>query len=155
MDRVNRIYHHPIFQKHIEHIADAERDRKFCLHDLEHSLDVARIGRIMIADERLDIDIELFYAAALLHDAGRYTGLPHNESGAMLAGKLMPLCGFSDEETARVTEAIREHRTDGEYSSDFSRILYTADKKSRLCFKCKAADECYWDENKRNMEIIM
>lgn len=152
MDRVNKIYNHPIFQKHMTIIADAERDRKFCLHNLEHSLDVARIGIIMIAEEGLDIDTELFYAAALLHDAGRYTGLPHNESGAMLAGKLMPWCGFSDEETATVTDAIREHRTDNN-SSDFSRILYTADKKSRLCFKCQAADECYWDMEKRNLKI--
>ena len=152
MDRVNRIYQHPIYKKHTALIAEKERDRKFCLHDLSHSLDVARIGRIMILEEELDIDIELFYAAALLHDAGRYTGLPHNESGAILAAELMPLCGFTAEETEAVCRAIREHRTDNG-SSDFSRVLYTADKKSRMCYCCDAADECYWEQEKRNMDI--
>ena len=134
------------------HIAEMERDRKFCVHDLEHSLDVARIGWIMILEKGLDIDKELFYTAALLHDAGRYTGLPHNESGAMLAGKLMPLCGFSDEETDLVTSAIREHRIN-ESSFEFSKILYEADKKSRMCHNCDASDECYWETEKRNLNI--
>ena len=152
MQRCNKIYNHPIYQKHIAHIAEMERDRKFCIHDLEHSLDVARIGWIMILEKGLDIDKELFYTAALLHDAGRYKGLPHNESGAMLACKLMPQCGFSDEETELVTSAIREHRID-ENSSDFSRILYTADKRSRMCFNCAASAECYWETEKRNSKI--
>lgn len=152
MQRCNKIYNHPIYQKHMTHITEMERDRKFCLHNLEHSLDVARIGWIMILEQGLDIDKELFYAAALLHDAGRYTGIPHNESGAMLADTLMPLCGFSDDETELVTRAIREHRIN-ENSSEFSKILYTADKKSRMCFSCAAADECYWDMEKRNTDI--
>lgn len=149
MDRVNKIFDHPIFQKRMKIITDAERDRKFCRHDLTHAFDVARIGRIMILEEGLKIDTELFYAAALLHDAGRYSGVPHNESGARLAASLMPLCGFSDEETKTVCRAIREHRID-ESSTDFSRVLYTADKRSRCCFCCEAADECYWDNEKRN-----
>lgn len=152
MDRVNEIYRHPIYQERIKKIAAAERDRKFCRHDLIHALDVARIGRIMILEEGLDIDTELFYAAALLHDAGRYSGIPHNESGASLAAELMPLCGFSAAETELVCRAIREHRID-ERTSDFSRVLYTADKRSRNCFCCEAADECYWENEKRNHSI--
>lgn len=152
MERVNRIYNNEIYQKHIRIISDAERDRKFCLHDLSHSLDVARIGRIMILEQGLDIDTELFYAAALLHDAGRYCGMPHNESGAMLAELVMPECGFSQQETELVCSAIRAHRTNGD-SNDFSRILYAADKKSRMCFNCAAAGECYWENCKRNMKI--
>ncbi|MBQ3426408.1 MAG: HD domain-containing protein [Clostridia bacterium] len=152
MDRVNEIYLHPIYQGRIKKIAYAERNRKFCRHDLTHSLDVARIGRIIILEDGLDIDIELFYAAALLHDAGRYSGIPHNESGAALAAELMPLCGFSDSETQLVCQAIREHRVD-ENASDFSRVLYTADKRSRNCFCCTAADECYWSNEKRNHTI--
>ncbi|MBR0365243.1 MAG: HD domain-containing protein [Clostridia bacterium] len=152
MDRVNRIYNHPIFRERTETIREAEKGRKFCRHDLVHALDVARIGRIMILEEALDLDIELFYAAALLHDAGRYSGIPHNESGARLAERLMPLCGFSAEETALVSCAIREHRIT-KSSTDFSRILYTADKLSRNCFTCEASDECYWDNDKRNHKI--
>ena len=154
MERVNRIYDHPIFQDRMKTITEAETDRKFCRHDLTHALDVARIGRIMILEEGLDIDTELFYAAALLHDAGRYSGIPHNESGARLAERLMPLCGFTEAETRLVAAAIREHRIT-KSSSDFSRILYTADKRSRNCFTCSAADECYWDTEKRNQVITI
>ena len=154
MDRVNKILDHPIYKERVKTITDAERGRKFCRHDLTHALDVARIGRIMILEEGLNIDIELFYAASLLHDAGRYSGVPHNESGARLAEKLMPLCGFTDEETETVCRAIREHRID-DSSTDFSRVLYTADKRSRSCFCCGAADECYWDDEKRNHSITI
>lgn len=152
MERCSRIYEHPIYKRNMARIAEAERDRKFCLHDLTHALDVARIGRIMILEEELDIDTELFYAAALLHDAGRYTGIPHNRSGAALARELMPLCGFDSEETELAANAIAEHRID-ENSSDFSRILYTADKRSRLCFCCAASGDCYWPEEKKNHGI--
>ncbi len=152
MERCNRIYNHPVYQNHMAHIAETERERKFCPHNLEHALDVARIGRIMILEQGIKIDTELFYAAALLHDAGRYNGLPHNEAGALLAEELLPQCGFSDDETKTVAAAIRAHRAD-DGDGEFSRVLYTADKKSRLCFKCPAAKDCYWDTDKRNMEI--
>ncbi len=152
MQRCNRIYNHPQYLSRMAYIEEAERDRKFCPHDLSHSLDVARIGRIMILERGLDIDIALFYAAALLHDAGRYSGTPHNESGARLAERIMPECGFTTQETELVAEAIRGHRTK-QNGADFSSILYAADKKSRLCFACRAADDCYWSSEKRNMDI--
>ncbi|MGN0182825.1 MAG: HD domain-containing protein [Candidatus Ornithomonoglobus sp.] len=152
MQRCDKIYNHPHYRAQMAHIEEAEKDRKFCLHNLSHSFDVARIGRIMILEQGLDIDTELFYAAALLHDAGRYSGIPHNEAGAELAERIMPECGFTNQETELVAGAIRGHRTrqDG---TDFSSILYAADKKSRLCFDCMAADECYWSNDKRNMNI--
>ena len=64
----------------MERINAKERDRKFCLHGIEHSLDTARIGYISILENGLPIDKELFYAAALLHDTGRYSGMPHHEA---------------------------------------------------------------------------
>lgn len=133
-------------------IAESERDRKFCKHNLEHSLDVARIAYITILENGLEITKELVYAAALLHDAGRYSGIPHNESGAKLAGELMPECGFTKEETELVADAILGHRN-AEHSTEFSKILYDADKKSRLCFICKAQNDCYWEQSKRNYTI--
>ncbi len=152
MQRCNKIYNHPLYQKCLERIAEKERDRKFCLHNLAHSLDTARLGYIMILENSLNIDKELFYAAALLHDAGRYSGKPHNESGADFASRIMPDCGFTDSETETVCNAIRGHRTKTD-GLDFACVLYAADKKSRMCFCCEAADECYWESDKRNNEI--
>ena len=152
MQRCNSIYNHPLYQERTKFIDDAEKERIFCRHNLEHALDVARIGYIMILENGLDISKELFYAAALLHDAGRYSGKKHNESGAELALSIMPECGFTKDEAKLVSDAILAHRTD--YSSgEFSKVLYEADKKSRICFMCKAQSECYWENEKRNLEI--
>lgn len=152
MQRCNRIYTHPMYISSMERIRKQEKDRKFCLHNLQHALDTARIGYIYILENKLSIDKELFYAAALLHDAGRYSGKPHNESGAELAERIMPDCGFTAAETAAVAAAIRCHRAKGQ-EDIFSAVLYMADKKSRICFECAAADECYWPDQKRNHEI--
>lgn len=152
MERSDKIYNHPLFIERTLIITEKERDRKFCCHTLEHSLDVARIAYIKVLENGLDMPKSLIYAAALLHDAGRYSGIPHNDSGADLAYKIMPDCGFSSEETELVANAISGHR-DTKHSDAFSQILYDADKKSRLCFKCPAQNECYWENDKRNHNI--
>lgn len=152
MIKCNKIYNHPLYKERTAKIAELEKGRIFCPHNLLHSLDVARIGYIEILEQGLNIDKELFYAASLLHDAGRYSDKPHNESGADLARIIMPDCGFSDVETELVQNAILGH-TAGTKSDVFSKILYDADKRSRLCFLCKAQEECYWVKEKRNYEI--
>ncbi len=154
MQRCNNIYNHPLYKKRTEIINDREKDRIFCPHNLAHALDVARIGYIMILEQGLDIPKELIYAAALLHDAGRYSDKPHNESGAELARTLMPDCGFTQSETDIVSNAISAHRTNT-HADLFSEILYAADKQSRICFLCAAQSECYWEQEKRNNEIII
>lgn len=152
MQRCNKIYNHPLYKEQMKKITQFERDRKFCLHNLEHALDVARIAYIHILENSLYIPKYLIYAAALLHDAGRYSGIPHNQSGAELARKIMPDCDFTTEETELVADAISGHR-DTKHSTEFSKILYDADKKSRLCFICSAQNECYWENEKRNHTI--
>lgn len=152
MDRCNKIYNHPLYKERMAAISQAEITRRFCLHNLAHALDVARIGYIKILEEHLNIDKELFYAAALLHDAGRCSGRPHNESGAELARQILPECGFTAAETDIICGSILAHRSDSTIE-DFSALLYYADKKSRICSDCAAADECYWEDEKRNYDI--
>lgn len=152
MERCNKIYNHPLYRERIQKIVSTEADRIFCLHNLEHSLDVARIGYITILEADIDISKEVFYSAALLHDIGRCDDKPHSEYSAELTRIIMPECGFSNEETELVANAVCSH-TDGTNDDILSRILYNADKKSRLCFTCKAQNECYWGTEKRNLEI--
>ena len=152
MERCNKILNHPLYKERTAIISERETDRIFCPHNLAHSLDVARIGYIMILEQDLNIPKELFYAAALLHDAGRYSNKPHNESGAELADLIMMQCGFTEEETELVCNAISGHRVNTQ-SDAFSKILYDADKKSRICFDCLAQKECYWENEKRNNNI--
>lgn len=154
MERCKKIYEHPLFQDSMTRIDNAEKDRIFCLHGIPHSLDTARIGYIMILEGRYNISKELFYAAALLHDSGRYNPIleDHAEAGAINAELIMPDCGFSAYETAEVANAIRAHRNNSS-KTVFGEILYKADKQSRLCFDCKAQEQCYWSDEKRNKEI--
>ena len=64
----------------------------------------------------------------------------------------MPDCGFEEDEVNAVVSAIRSHRVDD--STDvFGKVLYDADKKSRLCYNCRACAECYWEEEKRNLKV--
>lgn len=154
MNRCQRIIDHPLFRECMDRIERAETDRIFCLHGLPHLLDTARIGYIFILERGLKIDKELFYAAALLHDSGRYNPIldDHAEASAINAELIMPDCGFTAEETALVARVIRSHRIN-DASDDLGRVLYEADKKSRLCFDCRTAAECYWENEKRNNRI--
>ena len=152
MQRCNNIYNHPLYKERTQIINSKESDRIFCPHNLQHALDVARIGYIMILEGGYDIEKELFYSASLLHDAGRYSDKRHNESGAKLAQKILPECGFTPDETKLISTAILGHRTDTQ-TDIFSKILYDADKRSRICFECKAQKECYWENEKRNHDI--
>lgn len=154
MNRCQRIINHPLYRDCMDRIERAERDRVFCLHGLPHFLDTARIGYIFILERGLKIDKELFYAAALLHDSGRYNPVlsDHGEASAINAEIIMPDCGFNEEETKTVSRAIRSHR-DGSDSDEFGKVLYEADKKSRMCFDCNAAAECYWLYEIRNNRI--
>ncbi len=154
MERCQRIYEHPLFQHCMDNIEHAEVGRIFCLHGMEHIMDTARIGYILILERGLNIDKELFYAAAMLHDSGRYNPLidDHAEAGAINAELIMPDCGFDEDETIAVAQAIRSHRTN-DMSDIFGAVLYEADKKSRLCYNCRACAECYWEDEKRNLAI--
>jgi putative nucleotidyltransferase with HDIG domain len=139
-------------------IAELEKEREFCLHDLNHSLDVARIGYIISLEEKLNVSCELIYAAALLHDIGRADEyekkLSHHEQSAVLAGEILSECGFNEKENCEICEAIAAHKRPDDDKTGLKYILYRADKLSRKCFDCKMYEECYWDEDKKNPGIF-
>ena len=110
--------------------------------------------RMQLSDE----DTELARIIALLHDIGRhlqYTqNIPHDEAGAQLAEIIMADCGFSSAERAEITQAILQHRGDGDRSRDgLAALLYRADKASRMCLFCAAEPECNWSPEKKNMTL--
>ena len=159
MKRVNLIYHHPVFQNKFWALQEAEKDRKFCKHTLEHLMDVARLMYIYSLEHELSVSKEQIYATALMHDIGRIDqikkGIPHEQAGAVLCDVILPDCGFSEEETESIKAAILHHRKAAEDEKDpFYEMLYWADKKARNCFACDARNECNWDEEKMNPEIL-
>lgn len=158
MPRVNAILKSSKYQKWLKIIEQAEQERKFCRHTMEHFLDTARIMYIISLEEKLGINKEVIYAVALIHDIGRAMeyerNIPHNHAGSQFAEEVLAECGFSHEEVNAIAGAIFSHRNGLNYENSLGRLLYKADKLSRLCFNCKAEKECYWQEDKKNFEIV-
>ncbi|MCD7920091.1 MAG: HD domain-containing protein [Clostridiales bacterium] len=160
MRRVNALLRHPTFTETLSELEALEQERIFCRHGLSHLLDVARIMWIQTLEQGLPLDKEVVYAAALLHDLGRVAqlrqGTPHEEASAALAGAILPECSYTEGETAEISAAILSHRGETGGPADgtpLGRLLYEADKKSRVCWCCKAQRLCNWPEAKRNTGI--
>ena len=107
-------------------------------------------------ENKLDLSREIIYATALLHDIGRaqqyLSGISHDIAGAEIAGKILADLHFTEQEKEEILSAISQHRTDGS-DNVLAMLLYKADKKSRNCFSCSAASECYWPSEKKNLTI--
>lgn len=158
MERVDRILKHDLFIDGLHRNIEAESDRSFCRHNMQHFLDVARIGRILNAEEGAGIENELIYAAALLHDIGKYRqytqGTPHESASAELAQEILRDCGFDQNETDVIMQAIRSHRDAvSAEAPGLTGILYRADKLSRACFCCPARKLCDWKAERKNMKL--
>lgn len=158
MERIDKILNHALFNECIRKNEAAECDRTFCHHDIGHFLDVARIAMILNLREHLGISEEWIYAAALLHDVGRYlqyeSGIPHEQASAEIAPEILRDCGFDEKETGVIVTAIGLHRSkEIAQEASLNGILYRADKASRACFACKAEKECNWKNEKKNLMI--
>ena len=156
MDRVNQIWNHPLYQKELGKLQILEKDREFCRHTPEHFLDVARLAYIEALEQDYPVSKEMIYCTALLHDIGRARqyedGTPHDEAGALIAKQILNELGFYRDEIMAIVSAIRGHRVQSDQSI-LGKLIYSADKKSRNCFSCKAEPECYWSPQKKNMTI--
>ncbi len=153
MDRIDRILTDPDFLAHEKRIREAEADRIYCRHDTPHFLDVARVASLIEMEENLELDRELLYAAALLHDIGRWmeyaTGADHAKASAHLAVDILRNSGFSPAEVDEIISAIAGHREKDMASTAMGTLLYRADKLSRNCVACAARGTC---KNFRNGE---
>ena len=149
------------YGKCLERNAAWEKNRRFCRHDLQHMLDVARIAYILmledgvaaktaVVSETKRVPIwgkEIIYAAGLLHDIARWreyeSGEDHAVAGARMVGPVLDRAGFDATEKDAITTAIREHRTGGRAASPLGRYLGKADDFSRPCGRCAARFDCY------------
>lgn len=159
MDRINRIVSNSCYQDCLRRNRAHEETRIFCKHDMDHFLDVARLAWIENLERNGGADRELIYAAALLHDCGRYRqyeeGIPHEQASAELAEDILPSCGFTDKESKDIMEAVRRHRNQAvAEDSGLSGLIYRADKRSRCCFACPAAEACDWSREKKNLLLL-
>lgn len=148
------------YQEYLAGNARHEFQRRFCRHDFQHMLDVARICYIMVLEAgaagRLVEECglpgketlkEIIYTAGLVHDIARWrqyeTGEDHGEAGARLARPLLVRAGFAGGELESITAAVREHRTGAAKTTLLGELLCRADDLSRPCSQCRVKDECY------------
>lgn len=157
MEFVDRLLQETEYLKLLEEVERFEQDRIFCRHGLEHLLDTARIAWIRCLDQKLEMEKEQLYLAALLHDIGRIweyeKGIPHEEAGVTLAEKLLAEIQYPKEQTVVILDAIGAHRDGEQWEDTLGALLKWADKKSRNCFFCKAQGACKWSEERRNQTI--
>lgn len=161
LNRIDLILQNNAYKQYLDYNDKAEIGRKFCRHNIEHALDVARISYIINLERKYDLDKEIIYAAALLHDIGRWKqyeqGIEHDIAGEALAGDILKACGFNNMEEEMIKKAIKEHGTIKIYcESAEDRLclaIYEGDKASRICFSCKAEGECNWSPEKKNLKI--
>ncbi|WP_027398852.1 HD domain-containing protein [Anaerovorax odorimutans] len=160
MERINKILSNKIFKHYLYEIESCEKDRIFCKHDMTHFLDVARIAYIINLENNYNMEKDLIYAAALLHDCGKSIqynyGIPHNIASCDIAKDILSTCDFTEKEISAIICAIRDHRN-SKVINEFtlSELLYKADKMSRNCFNCSASKDCNWSNEKKNLKILI
>jgi len=91
--KMTAIWKHPLFQSSFQRIQEWEKDRIYCRHGMEHFLDTARIAYIRSLEESIPVSKDQIYAAALLHDIGKWQqyeeGTPHEIASARIASCIL------------------------------------------------------------------
>lgn len=146
MKRINAILDHSEYKRNLDKNIKIEKDRVFCRHNLQHFLDVARVGYIIALEKKLEISKEMIYAAALLHDIGKWRqyseGMDHAIASADIAEDILQDCCFQEEERKTIVEAIKKHRRGENLVTELDKVLYEGDKLSRLCIECSSRKDC-------------
>lgn len=146
MELVDKILNHPKYMEYIRRNTEAEKDRQFCRHDLQHCFDVARVAYIMCLERGIQIPKECIYVAALLHDIAKWKQyrykVDHAAEGAVLAAKILADIGAEEQSADEITDAIRTHRKKDIPKSLLGEILYDSDKACRPCVFCRSIDQC-------------
>ena len=161
MERYQRIIEDEVYITHIRRTEEYEKDRAFGHHDMQHFLDVARVGMLINLTEGYNIPKDMIYAAALLHDVGRDVqyedGTPHDIASVDITKDIFTRIGdiYTKEEQEEILAAIGDHRNkDIRTEKSLAGLLYRADKESRPCYFCKAYEECNWKPDKKNDCLI-
>ncbi|MFR8336649.1 MAG: HD domain-containing protein [Eisenbergiella massiliensis] len=96
---------------------------------------------------------ELIYAAALLHDCGRFRqyedSTPHELAGAQLAEEILLIAALRNRSGRKSSGRFQGTGKKLAQEESLRGVLYRADKKSRPCFACPAEGACSWPPSKR------
>lgn len=157
MENTNLIYENSEYKKLLNQLEEYEKDRIYCRHNFQHFIDVARIMYILVLEENLEFSKDMIYTTALLHDIGRVIeykdGTNHDIASVDIAKEFLQLTNFNQSQRDMIIGAIANHRV--ESTSTYEKLFYKADKLSRPCHMCPARATCKWDDEKKNMRIII
>ncbi|MDU1582726.1 MAG: HD domain-containing protein, partial [Peptoniphilus harei] len=128
MKNTNKIIKSKIYNDYLNELEYLERDRFFCRHNYEHFISVARICYILKLEEDVDVDKDMIYSTALLHDLGRVIeikeGINHAKASVDIAREILEITDFSSEEKNRILNCIAYHRTKDLAEDEFFNIFY-------------------------------
>lgn len=165
MKRVELLINDTLYSEYMKRNLEEEKEPKFCQHDFDHHLDVARIAYILVLEHN-DLNYfvrehglsgrlagkEVIYAAGLLHDIGKWqeykSGADHSSFGAKLARDILPRAFFNPSEVDLIARAIYEHRNISKDMSFLGERLHRADNLSRICSSCNFSSQCTKKKNK-------
>lgn len=172
MYRVDSILNDPWYKSCLNSNAYWEQDRRFCRHDYQHMLDVARIAYMLVLENNCLDKIaapatpgtflnskEIIYAAGILHDMARWLqykeGQDHAEAGARMAEPVLYRAGFDPHEKDIIITAIREHRTPSPNASLLGQYICRADDLARPCNRCAAQADCYKINRMETVRLLL
>lgn len=159
MKRVELLINDSLYEQYLQRNLEEEMEPKFCQHDFNHHIDVARITYILVLEHN-DLNYfvrehglsgrlaakEVIYAAGLLHDIGKWqeykTGTDHASFGARLAREILPRAFFNPSEAELIARAIYEHRNISHNMTFLGERLHRADNLSRICSNCSYSQQC-------------
>lgn len=152
-----KVLEHATYQDRLAKLALMEEQRVFCKHDLEHSLEVARIALQVARGNDLQISEDVIKTTALLHDMGRVEqyeqGVSHVEASVAFAREILLLLDTDNTMIDVICDAIQNHsRRDlakERFANAFAistlkELISHADQFSRKCYMCRAYDACKW-----------
>ena len=171
LDLCDKLIRDDEYRNRYDRIQDAEQNRIYCRHDMEHFLNVARLAYIDSIEQQLHIDKELIYLCALLHDMGRADeyeqGISHHEASVAYAGEILLRLGTDKSTIQAVCAAISHHgkrinlqeidQDEKQWNTTTDKqlaiLIARADQMSRNCYICNQKDSCKWNENEKNTNI--
>ena len=161
MKFVESLLHQTNYLEILDSLEQKEETRMFCRHGFEHLLDVARIAYILNLEKNWQLEKEMIYLTALLHDSGRLDSykipdLDHALCSLTYAKKWLDEIGYPKAKSEMILYAIGKHRHANHNEADnlLLSAIKTADHLSRSCFRCKAEPECYWSAERKNKTIL-
>ena len=150
MNAPDRLLAHSDYQRAIRAIAEREQDRRFCRHGLDHVSDVARLLWILVIENERPFDKDTVLLTAMLHDIGRSVDNDNHDAESVRIARTL---------RAQILSAIASHRdknaTIDPQQASLGQLLALADKKSRPCYRCPAAEDCYWPDSLKNKTITL